>query len=208
MCGIWETREAMSFANSPGNFTLEQILAKNVTTEDTVALIAKATYALVNCITYTLNQSGTICSSIELKSIPVEGQDQPCTITYNDVACNSCFISGVEACFVADCTNINADAQIETCATDDDESGLIGPFIFLRYFSGDFGNNTGSTATPAISRGRCNVPPVSAAPMTTPSSGASAPVVAPVQAAPSGTLLPSPIATWVMLSSITLFLYI
>jgi hypothetical protein len=207
LCGIWETREAMSIANRPGNFTLQQILSQNITTEDTIALISNATFAFDNCITYTVNQSGTLCASVNLTTIPVEGKDQPCTITYNDVTCNSCLITGVDACFVADCTNVHGDTKIDSCSTGGGTDGLVGPFVFLRYLSDDFGNSTGTNTTTVISPGRCDVAPLEPALVATPTAtGASAPVMAPVRAAPNGALVPS-LGTTSAASSLRLCLY-
>jgi hypothetical protein len=177
LCGIWETRQVMSVVNRPGNFTLEQILSRNITVDDTIALVSNATFAFDNCISYTIHQSGTLCVAVDLNSIPVEGQDQPCTITYNDVACNSCLITGDQACFVADCTNVDTGDQIDSCAAE----SLEGPFVFLRYLSDGFGNTTGNAT---ITRGRCDVPSVTApTPVRTAPSPASVP--APASAAAS-----------------------
>lgn len=167
-CGLWQTSQGLTIANRPGNFSLEEIAAQNISSDDIFALINTTTFHWDSCITYTINQSGTLCASVHLNSIPDEEQDQPCSITYNNQACNSCVLTAAEPCFVADCTNLDEDggAMIDTCT----DTGLVGPFAALRYMLDD---DSDPEQDINITLGRCDVPAL--APMAAPTSTSAAP---------------------------------
>jgi hypothetical protein len=130
-CGILELSEEY-FASEPGNYTYDEIVALSDQYFDLNS-------TLLNCIDYTTNGYGKACFGLELYNIA-----NACDFKYNGVQCNSCVETSEDsACYIADCTNIESTAMINTC----DGTGFVGPFTFLQYFFDNPAMVTSSTFT-------------------------------------------------------------
>jgi hypothetical protein len=119
----------------------------------------------INCVTYTHSQNldGKLCFGFYDSLFFSE-----CFVEYNGVNCTSCQeyfnnATGYSDCIKADCTNIDADALIDSCL----DTGFVGPFEFLRVVQSNYLINN------PFAVGNCTSP-------TTPSSTPLKPTEAPV----------------------------
>jgi hypothetical protein len=174
LCGLLETSASQSVSYNVGNYTYEDILTGNFDFESD---IANVTFSFLNCFDYTSSEDGKVCLGVDYDSIPIPGADLPCFIEYNGVPYNSCVFSVDSAsgegndCYVADCTNIESTAMIDSC----NGTGFVGPFTFLRLPAAGLTNSTFTTGSCDIA-----VTPTAATPV------ASAPTAAaPVEATPT-----------------------
>jgi hypothetical protein len=174
LCGIVETRyESSEYGMSPTNATAEQIVG------DTYQFPYTQTLYSSDCITYTKNESGKLCvySNVSYYSSDGVPASFPCVLEYNGVMCKSCEYQLMVRCGIGDCTNINPDANVNTC----NGTGDVGPFKFLKYAARSVSSNG------TISLGSCNasIPPAPTPTAEPPTNGA-APPTAPTPASTSG----------------------
>lgn len=176
-CGIFTQSQTTKFSVMPVNFTLDEIL--NMTTDSFTSLFTELEFDFTICNTYSQGQSGEICFSGAF-----EGNTESCEITYNDVPCNSCTVGNdpINFCVIADCTNIDPQANIDNCAG----TGLVGPFEFIAFSVEDTTNTT-------FTIGTCDGNPI--VPVAAP---APAPISTPTVVSPpvtSPTIVSSPISS-------------
>jgi hypothetical protein len=169
VCGLLEVTKETSIAYGKSNFTADQILNGQI---DSMPFISNFTFFLKNCVQYT---SGTafdrqLCFGVDLgNAADATSSQQMCSLEYDGVACNSCVIdlASVDGCYLADCTNIDASATIESCTG----TGFVGPFVFLGMLRSD--NINGSSLTLGSCDGQ-------ASPITSPVKVPTAPVAKPI----------------------------
>ena len=107
---------------------------------DPSAYIESLSVYFQDCVTYTSGQDGKMCYGIDLNldSLNVMETEFDCFGSFNGENCTSCKIQfsagsilnetfGDDTCIVADCTNIQAGASIDSCQGE----GMVGPFQFL-----------------------------------------------------------------------------
>lgn len=189
-CAIFSTSESSSVQNRPGDFTFQQISTNNVTQQDVFDLIGSATFYSSDCIVYTTPESykdNELCFTINFDGIPSDTNDIICNITYSDVLCNSCIIPSLPAgtnatsdegdCVIADCTNIDTNAMIDTC----NGIGLVGPFAYLALDRSSIDSSTFTVG----STGACQIDAIvpTSAPIVVPTPATEAtPTITPVTA--------------------------
>jgi hypothetical protein len=172
LCGILETTQRGTYTFGLSNVTLEQFVGGNVQLNET----GSVNYS--DCITYTKNESGKLCIVVvENYTADFAVYDARCFIEYNGEMCKSCEYQLMVRCGIADCTNINPDANINTCTG----TGDVGPFKFLKYAAKSVSSNG------TISLGSCNasIPPAPTPTAEPPTNGA-APPTAPTPVSTSG----------------------
>jgi hypothetical protein len=185
ICGILETSQKVTFSARPVNFTVEQIFVTGLDSLTFDQLIEQASFYSSVCITYTENETGTLCIGGEADNFTagdLNATTLPCFIEYNGEMCNSCVsqlpsTEGQDTCVVANCTNINPNATVDTCAG----TGYVGPFRFINAYDENGANGT-------ISLGSCNVSVPAPAPSTMESPTAGE---APTAASPTPAMEPS-----------------
>ena len=159
-CGILETSENTTFSGSVGNFTYLDITS-GFSDYSIDRFIAHTSDATESCITYTSGESGRLCVRVQIDGIASAGADlsysASCNIEYDNTMCKSCtaqppLTDKAKGCIKADCTNINGNATIDSCAG----TGFVGPFRYLKIVN-DNGANTTTTL------GGCNGASVPAA---------------------------------------------
>jgi hypothetical protein len=158
ICGLLETTTETSLAYSKTNFTAKQIASGNT---DPAPFISNSMLYSNDCIRFTSGTlfDGKLCFGLDTSTTPVLGVKQYCMIEYDSFACNSCILDvfSENGCYVANCTNINSSAMIDSCKG----TGFVGPFEFLEVLGRE--NITNST----FAVGNCDVkasiePPVGA----------------------------------------------
>jgi hypothetical protein len=169
VCGLLETTRESLIAYKKSNFTADQILNDQIVE---TPFVANFTLLLKNCVQYTSGtaSNGQLCFGFNVGSVAdAASSQQMCNLEYGGVPCNSCVVDllGNNGCYVADCTNIDASAMIDSCSG----TGFVGPFVFLEVLKND--NITGSSLT----LGSCDVQVAPTAPIApTPTE---APVIVP-----------------------------
>jgi hypothetical protein len=179
VCGLLAVTKESSIAYGKSNFTVDQILTNQI---DSTPFISNFTFFLKNCVQYTSGtiSDGQLCFGVVIESAAEANSAQHmCNLEYDGVPCNSCVIdlASTDGCYVADCTNIDASAMIDSCSG----TGFVGPFVLLGVLRS--GNITGSSLT----LGSCDVQPTPIAPIAP--SPIKAPVASPVEVpatAPTG----------------------
>jgi hypothetical protein len=127
-CGILETSQSQNLFYNVGNYTYDEIIAGGF---DQFSSSAYGNGTLLNCIDYTTNEEGKVCFGFDYYAIDTETPEDACYFNYNGVPCNSCVEMLEDVfCYIADCTNIEPTAMIDTC----NGTGFVGPFSFLQYF--------------------------------------------------------------------------
>jgi hypothetical protein len=165
-CGILELSDE-SVVSELGNYTYDEIVTRS---EKYVDL----NYTSLGCIDYTTNGYGKVCYYYE-EYIAATLYGASCYFNSNGVQCNSC-VEISEHCYIADCTNIESSAMINTCTG----TGFVGPFTFLQYFF--IIDNTAMVTNSTFTVGNCDIAsnptsPTGTAPTgTAPTASAPAPV--------------------------------
>jgi hypothetical protein len=184
-CGILETSESKNLFYNVGNYTYDEIIASGF---NQYSSSAYGNGTLLNCVDYTTSEDGKVCFGTEFYAFETETPDDACYFEYDGVPCNSCVEMLEDGfCYIADCTNIEPTAMIDTC----NGTGFVGPFTFLQYFFDPepFFNTTFSTFTigscdifrsptsPTGTMPTASLPtaPMATTPIASPTSGAVAP---------------------------------
>jgi ribosomal protein L30/L7E len=140
-CGIFELSDEY-VESELGNYTYDEIVTGS-------EKYVESNYTFLGCIDYTTNGYGKVCFSVEYYA-GATVNDESCYFKSNGVQCNSCVET--DDCFIADCTNIESTAMINTC----NGTGFIGPFAFFQYIFDNSAMVTNSTFTV----GSCDPAPV------------------------------------------------
>jgi hypothetical protein len=166
-CGILQTNESSTYQGNMGNFTIEEYNTGEVTEASWERLFSESSFTITTCMTYTVNEMGTICYSSNFMNLT---KGPTCYVQYNDTTCNSCTfpynpISDVNVtnndCYIVDCTNIIPDVgMIDTCTGTG--TGYNGILRFLQLIE------NGITNTTNVSLGSCTGPPTSLSPTLAP----------------------------------------
>jgi hypothetical protein len=221
VCAMLETMEESFLDYTETNFTAEDFLSGMVYL-DVTPFTMNFTYAYTECAQYTSGTTldGKLCFGFYSDPTLI-ALDIPCTLEYDDIACNSCFFPRENEleCYIADCTNIDASAMINSC----NKTGFVGPFIFLGLLEVDnatsisltVGSCDGLSAptsptVPVTMSPTSNDAPVTAsmaptpvdAPVTTPTAPIS--FVAPVTTPIAPTAVNSPVKAPVKTSTVTM----
>jgi hypothetical protein len=201
-CGILETSETENLFYNVGNYAYDEIIAGGF---DPNSSSAYGNGTLLNCIEYTTNEKGKVCFGTEFYAFDTETAEDACYFEYNGVPCNSC-VEMLEdgVCYIADCTNIEPTAMIDTC----NGTGFVGPFTFLQYFFDPapvFNTTLNATETNStFTVGSCDIVRSPTSPTGTAPTAVTAPAaVAPSEAVPTASLPTSPMATKPIVSPTT-----
>jgi hypothetical protein len=153
VCGILEIAQEESEHATKSNFTKDQILSYSYDFET----FYMARYYYSNCFDYTSGSifDGKLCFGLDLAGAETFDGPEICFIKYDNAACNSCLLDNSTFCYVADCTNIDSSAMIDSC----NGTGFVGPFAFLEIVS------PLSDARGNLTQGSCDVQTAPIAPM-------------------------------------------
>jgi hypothetical protein len=165
VCAILDTMEKTLMDYSEPNFTANDFIYG---ANDLSPFITNFTYTYTECAHYTSGTTldGKLCYGVNADTSLIASINTPCILEYDDTACNSCFFPGENEseCYIADCTNIDASAMIDSC----NGTGFVGPFVFLGLLE------VKNITSISVTVGTCNelsVPSSPTAPGTTPTSG-------------------------------------
>jgi len=164
-CGYIGANFDADFAGIPSDFTLEDLVGGAF---NSIGDLLTGTQIFSLCMDYSVGQTGTVCvgSTLDVESLALpEGTEQPCDLSYQGVACNSCVIDP-QGCWIADCS-VHGVPSINTCTG----TGVDGIFQILPYY-------TGNADTSALGVGVCGAAPPPTPPPVPP------PTPAPVQPVP------------------------
>jgi hypothetical protein len=143
-CGLLSFESIISLQYLEGNYTFEELT-------NGVGGIMDARHYTSTCIDYiTAPYNGKLCVTLDLMGITSGNETVPCNFTYDNTSCNSCVIPPdyVQECVLADCTNIDPNAMINTC----EKTGLVGPFQYFGLLPTNESVVDNTTFTP----GRCS----------------------------------------------------
>jgi hypothetical protein len=170
VCGLLEIAEENLQGTTKSNFTKAQILAYTYDIDP----FATGRYYYRGCFDYTSGSTfdGKLCFGLDLDGVVIFDGPETCFITYDDVACTSCIVDSDTFCYVADCTNIDSSAMINSC----NGTGFVGPFAFLEVL------DTESDARRNATLGSCDVQTAPIAPI---GSTPTAPVNSPMGSTPT-----------------------
>jgi hypothetical protein len=136
-CGILKSYDQFSYQFAEGSITL-QALSRNSADALTNFTLDSMSYTGSRCINYTKSYIGEVCFGVVLTYgggfLTVDDFDSTdptdaiCFGSYNGMNCNSCdFKDGDLDCIVADCTNVEPNALVDSC----NKEGIDGVFVIF-----------------------------------------------------------------------------